>query len=69
MNVLVRSFCFIWMSLLWVYGQYTQLALLVRDQLYRRQILTSKVDPHAESVKATQSDKKLSKIIIFILFP
>ena len=46
-NVLVSSFRFIWMPMLWVYGHH----IFIRQNLTstdRRQILTYKVGPHVE---------------------
>ena len=51
-------FHFIWIPLLWVYGHYKSVILSVRGwtldvRIYKRQILTSKVAPRAERVKAS----------------
>ena len=48
-NVLIIIFCFMWIPMLWVYGQYN---LFFRAEIdFRRQILTFNVNPHAESVQ------------------
>ena len=55
-NVLVMSFRFIWIPMLWVYGHYTYFTLAVRGStldIYRRLILTSKINPRAVRVKAS----------------
>ena len=52
-NVLVMSFRFIWIPMLWVHVHYTYFTLAVRGKtldIYRRQILTSKFNPRAVSV-------------------
>ena len=57
-NVLVTSFRFIWIPILWIYGQYKYFlsmrgpSLYVKIQrLYRRQILTYKDGPRTERAK------------------
>ena len=54
-DVLVRSFRFIWIPILWVYGYYKSITLLVRGstldgRIWRRYTSDSKVDPRAERV-------------------
>ena len=51
-NVLVSSFCFIWISMLWVYGRYKYFYTYSAGFDFRRQNLTSKVDPRAVMVKS-----------------
>ena len=57
-NVLVSSFCFIWISMSWVYSYYKYFTLSVQGStlksesgVYRRQIMTSKIGPRAERDK------------------
>ena len=58
-NVLVSSFRFIWIPMLWVYGHYkyfNSLYVFIRlytseTDVYRRQILTYKDGPRTEGVK------------------
>ena len=50
-NVLVISFRFIWIPVLWVYGHYKYFYSYSAGIDFRRQILTSKVDPRTERVK------------------
>ena len=54
-NVLVSSFCFIWIPVLWVYDQYNFFNSSSAGAVFRRQILTSKDDPSAESVPLQNS--------------
>ena len=50
-NVLVTSFWFIWIPMLWVYGDYKCFIFSVRDRLYtRRRILTYKDDSALEGL-------------------
>ena len=50
-NVLVSSFRFIWIPMLWVCGHYESFHSYSAGIDFRRQILTSKVDPRAVRVK------------------
>ena len=73
-NVLVSSFCFIWIPMLGVYGHYKYFTLSVRGstldvRIWRgRQILTSKFNPHAERDKVTTGFDDLSWIISLLYF-
>ena len=40
-NVLVSSFCFIWISMFWVYDNYNMFNYFSAGTVFRRQILTS----------------------------
>ena len=54
-NVLVSSFRFIWIPMLWVYDNYTK-AHSYSAEIFRRQNLTSTdVDPRAVRVKGRDS--------------
>ena len=50
-NVLVGSFRFIWIPILWVYGHYKYFNPFSAETVYRRQILPYKDDPRARRVK------------------
>ena len=49
-NVLASSFCFIWIPILWVYGHYKYFYYDSAGIDFRRQNLTSKVDPRTVRV-------------------
>ena len=54
-NVLVSYFRFIWIPILWVYDQYKYVYSYSAGIDFRRQNLTSKVDPHAVRVNPETS--------------
>ena len=56
-NVLVSSFWFIWIPMLSVYDHYKYFYYYSAGMDYRRQILTTKVYPHAVRVKPSRCIK------------
>ena len=72
-NVLFRSLRFIWIPMLWVYDCYKLFYTSIAEFNFRRQILTSKVDPRAVRVNiniltSSHFQKKSSDAVQKIVF-
>ena len=72
MNVFVSFYRFVWIPMFWVYDQYKYFTITVRGltfDIFRRQILTTRVNPHAVRINPRKPDLDYSRYPVFLLAP